>query len=200
MFHRYLLIFLLLLGSSCSAASVSSSEAVSSIEGKTGDPITIHVFDGKGIRTTGPLKGRFRLQTDITKGYYGAVFFTRAGFYPKAVLFRTGEKPVQAGKVSLKRLEDKDKGVLTGVVYTPARGGRLLERTGIFMAFKGEDIEISGAPAGLAVNTDEKGIYMVSLPEGEYSLRVSGKEAGSVFIRPGETVIKNIEKGAVLID
>ncbi|MBI4655102.1 MAG: hypothetical protein HY752_08975 [Nitrospirae bacterium] len=152
-----------------------------------------------GVKIT---DGKFAEAYDITPGYYGVLFFTKAGFEPEAVVFKAGDEAIKIAQVSLEPMKDTKKGILTGVVYKPVMGGRLREHKGILKIFKDEKVIIKGEMGGFSGETitDTRGVFMIELPAGEYNVVFNNKDEGKVVIEGGKTLIKNIQKGMVLVD
>lgn len=184
---------------SYAASGISIKITPSHIEGDAVKDIKIEIFDGIELKGVGIDKG-FRIEHNITSGYYGAIFFVKVGFYPQLITFKASEGHVQGHKISLKKIKEKNKGVLTGIVYTPVTGGKIKEHKGIFRLFKNAAIEIVKGSAVYKTRTNDNGAFVITLTEGEYKIIVNGKAIEMAVIKKGETTIKNLQKGLVMID
>lgn len=197
------LLLLLSLNTSCASADISLEITPPLVKGNTPNDTEVSIFDGITLKPIKISNGRFREEHTITSGYYGVLFFTRQGFYPEILVFKVKDEPIRINKISLKPLKEPQKGILTGVIYKPVRGGKLREHKGIFQTFKNEKINLikdDKEKVSYDVATDDNGIFMIELIPGEYSVVFNNREAGKVHIERGKTTIKNIQKGAVLID
>jgi hypothetical protein len=170
------------------------------IEGTLPDGGNVSVFDGSRTKTVNLPPGKFKVQHSVTEGLYGVVFITKDGFVPETLIFKSGKATLEPDVISMRKLNDVKKGVITGVVYKQVRGGKLRRHNGIGRFFKDERITLSGLAGTYTVVSDDKGVFMMELPPGEYDIIFSGKKTGRAVIAPGGTVIKNILKGMVLVD
>lgn len=191
---------LILISLSCANNASTGQNSPYYIEGTAAHNMDINIFNGLAMRKIKLSEGRFRYTHSTTDGLYGAVFFTKNKCYPLAVTFRVADESVSVKNVSLEELKDEKMGILTGVVYKPVTGGRLKEQSGISTLFADEKIDIKTGDASYYVNTGNDGAFTIELPRGEYSIIFNSKEAGKVVIEPGKTVIKNIQKGMVMMD
>jgi len=170
------------------------------IKGKSPADAKIYIFDGTTLKPLQVSNRGFLTVHGISAGYYGALFFTRQGFYPKTLVFKAEEEIVKIAKLSLNPLKDTSKGVLTGIVYKPVRGGKLREHTGILQTFKDERIDLIRDNLSYKVTTDDDGIFMLELLPGEYKVLFGNGDIGTVVIEKGKTTIKTIQRGMVLVD
>ncbi|MBI4685483.1 MAG: hypothetical protein HY755_09820 [Nitrospirae bacterium] len=194
------LVLILILNPSC-ATTIDTFESNSLyIEGKVSNDIEVSFFDGSLLKPVRISDGRFRLAHDLSSGYYGVVFLTKKGFYPEAFLFKAEEKPAEMKVMPLQKIKDETKGVLTGVLYKSATGGKIKEHNGIVQVFTNEPVTFLKDFFPYTVVTDENGIFKVHLSAGEYSIMMSGREIEKVTIEAGRTSIKNIRRGLRLID
>jgi len=184
---------------SCAGGLPAVSGNTSYVKGALADGGDMLVFDGIKMHAFTLPPGGFEIPHTVTEGLYGVVFITKDGFRPETVPFAADGAPVEAGEISLRRMGDTGMGIITGVVYKPVRGGKLRRHNGIGRLFKGERITINGAVTYSAVS-DERGVFMMELPVGEYGLVFGNKTAGNVTISQGKTAIRNIRKGTVLAD
>jgi len=51
-----------------------------------------------------------------------------------------------------------------------------------------------------STTTDKDGVFTILIPPGEYRIVMEGKEVGKISIEASKTIIKNIQKGMVLMD
>ncbi len=159
-----------------------------------------YFFDGISLKRTSPVQGRISVAEGVTAGNYGVLFFTREGFYPEAEVFKATEHPYETEVKALKRLADPRKGVLIGVVYKPVSGGKIRPRRGIVTLHKSEVVQIAGGNRTYAVMTDERGVYRIQLPAGEYAVSAGLGEPSEVVVERSKTVIHTIQKGIMLVD
>ncbi|MBI5742045.1 MAG: hypothetical protein HZA16_15175 [Nitrospirae bacterium] len=167
---------------------------------KTEDAAAVRVFDGTSLKEIPPPAGKLTEAHGITPGLYGALFFSKKGFYPETVIFRVDDKLAEVDKVFLQPLKDAGMGVLTGVVFKPVTGGKLREHNGIFHTYKGEKIVLIKDDIPLTIATDDAGTFSVELSPGDYDVVFNNENAGRAHITRGETTIINIQKGMVLKD
>lgn len=191
---------LILINLSCANNAATGQNSPYYIEGAAAHDMDINIFNGIAVRKIKLSEGRFRYTHSTTDGLYGAAFFTKNNYYPLTVVFKVADESVSVRTVSLAQLKDEKNGILTGVVYKPVLGGRMKEQTGISVMYGNEKIEIKNGDVLYPVNTAEDGAFAIELPQGEYSVIFNSKELGKVIIEPGKTVIKNIQKGMVLMD
>ncbi|MBI5056174.1 MAG: hypothetical protein HZB61_06130 [Nitrospirae bacterium] len=192
-------VLLLLINTSCAGTEILVEITPADIRGRIVNHTEISLFDGTALKTI-PANDKFAEAHGVTSGQYGALFFTKHGYYPEAIIFRAQEKSVKVDKVSLSPLKDAGKGILTGVVYKPVTGGKLKEHKGIFQTFKGERITLIKDKWSPEITTDDEGIFMIELPPGDYDIVFNNENIGRVNIAKGRTTIKNIQKGLVLRD
>ncbi|MBI4685481.1 MAG: carboxypeptidase regulatory-like domain-containing protein [Nitrospirae bacterium] len=194
---RFLISFIivLLLNASCAG----TANTAKNIEDGDND-MQISIFDGSALKNIKGSKHKFVAEHNISSDYYGVIFITKKGFYPKAVLFKSTGRPVEMDKPDLKRLKETNVGILTGVVYKAVTGGKIREHNGIITTFKDELVTFMKDFFPHTAVTDENGIFMILLDAGEYNIVFGSKETGKITIEPGKTVIKNIQKGLRLID
>jgi len=196
----YLSILFLFANISCTSVSAVLKGEPLYILGSAEDAEDIFLFDGHESKGFVLSDGEFRIPHSVSKRYYGVIFITRDGFYPESIIFRSEEKPLIIGKIHLKKLDEPEKGILTGVVYTPVTGGKIVEHIGISRLHGNININIVKDPIKYTVKTDARGVFMISLPEGEYNIGLDGQDTAVTIISPGKTTIKNMQKGLVLID
>jgi hypothetical protein len=195
------LVTILFLNPACAGVYIKLDVGSEHIKGDISDSeVDVRVFDGVELRSI-QVKGKSFIEAqNVTDGYYGVVFFTKDGFYPKAEIFKVSENPVRINVTPLNKLGDKDIGVITGVVYKTITGGKLRRHRGIVRFYGNEVIEIIKGVIAHSVKADGNGLFMAVLPEGEYTLKIGGREMDSVVVEAGRTSIKNIQKGMVMID
>ena len=170
------------------------------IEGKVARDVAVSVFDGRSLKEVAPSGGMFKASHGATTGLYEVVFITKEGFSPETVALKAGES---SGKIKLKPLQamkDREKGILTGVVYKYVAGGKLKAHSGISVLFKGEKVTITKGDASYTAVTDATGVFMIELPAGEYEVALGNKKAGKAAVGQGKTTIKNLQKGITLVD
>ena len=193
--------FLLLpLTNSCAGVAMTIQNAPAYIEGTAAGDIDIYLFNGHSITSVKISAGKFRTNHTATKGLYEVVFFTKRNFYPKAVTLKAPERPQDIKIGPLKKMKNRRRGILTGVVYKPVSGGKVSEHTGISTVYKGEKVHIAGNGVSCSAITDESGVFTIELPEGEYDIILGAGKAGKATIEKGKTTIKNVQKGMVLVD
>ncbi len=158
------------------------------------------LFDGYTLEEVPLVNGLFDIRDRVSRGTYGVLFITRDRFLSRVMLFNEREIPENLDKVELEGMKNADNGILAGVVFTPARGGKLKEYSGIFRVFSGVGVTVSGGEASYGVETNKEGIFTVVIPKGEYTVLSGPTEVRRVNIKAGSTTIVNIRRGAVLID
>lgn len=186
--------------SSCAAAQPARQDAGVFFRTKIDKGAEVFTFDGFNLNKIVRDTEYIREKIPVTQGNYFTLFFVKEGCIPEAQVLQAGDKDIEIGEVILKRKADKDKGGLIGIIYKPVSGGRLIEHKGIFKIFKNEKINIIKDGVSYKITTDDKGIFVIEIPEGEYNIIFNDKSAGTVVIGKGRTSIKNLQKGQVLMD
>lgn len=158
-----------------------------------------YLFTGYSIEVIRPGE-KLDLQKFVTSGNWAVVFFAADGHHPSAEVLRSPGAEIELKTPDLAELREKGKGAVIGVVYRPVMGGKLRPRRGIGNVFRNEKILFTGEKGAFETSTDDLGVYSIILPEGEYSITIEGAESGGASVAAGGTVIKNIQKGMVLID
>lgn len=191
----------LLLDVSCAGADIKIKVSAERIEGRVFNHcVKVSIFDGSELKAVEVTNGKFSTVHGITSGNYGVVFFMREEFYPKAVLFKAVDEPLVLDVAFLQRIEGKEQGILTGVVYSSIAGGKIRENKGIVRIFKNERIDIKKDSDSYSITTDENGLFMIPLTKGKYAIMVGGKDAGEIVVEAGRATIRNLQKGFVLMD
>ena len=200
-FIRKIFFLLILLLSSCSYFQNMHSEASEFFfEVKTDKTAKVFVFDGFELSEIKRDAGLIREKIPVTKGNYFALFFVKEGYIPRVEVLQAGDKGVKLPEIELKEILDKDMGILTGVVYKPLGGGKILPRKGIWRLVEGAEIKVVNEKGiSYTTSSDNRGVFSIRLEAGKY--RVSTDDKGfDVVIEKGRTTIHNIQKGMMLID
>jgi hypothetical protein len=202
--YKYIILclcFLILpLNCACAASAVVVKSAPEQIEGSIGKNIKVHIFNGIRLTDIKVSDGRFKAPHTATEGLHEVLFFTRDGFYPGAVILKVSGETARMKIKSLRKMKDVNKGIVTGVVHKPVSGGKLKEHEGISMLFKNEKISFMRGNVSHQAVTNESGVFMIELAEGEYDISLESKKTGRAVVEKGKTTIKNVQKGMVLVD
>jgi len=160
------------------------------------------IFDGFKLSPLTLHSGQLSFAPPVTEGNYFAVFFVQNGYEPSVKLLKAGKDNIKMDRPDNAKQLDAGAGFIAGVVYRSVRGGKLSYRKGISDLIKGSWISFtdsSGKTFGTESGPD--GTYGISLHRGKYRMTIDGqREAGDLLLKEGATVIKNIGKGAALID
>lgn len=170
------------------------------LAGAAAHEVGMTIFDGIALRKKTLPPGTFKIPHTITAGLSGVVFFTGDGFSPEAAIFKAGDRHIAMGRISLLKMKDTKKGVVTGVVYKPVTGGKLVEHIGIAALYRDERVSFMKDGVASSFVTDDRGSYTGELPGGDYTVMPDGSNKRKVIVGPGRTTIINFKKGMVLVD
>jgi len=178
----------------------------------TYEGVTIKVFNGFEESEAKTLKkGEYSLSLFSSTPHTGfSLCAYKKGCKPYMVTnVFDGSSKIVMKKIQLKKVLEKDHGVVTGVVYIPVSGGKRKPHHGIG-GFKKHKIKFTklsestngkGAAKGdvIIVSSNDDGVYTASLAAGLYLVKNEGKEK-MFTLKSGEVRILHIMQGGVLVD
>ena len=172
------------------------------LKGKVEEGIKVFVFEGFKLGSVNREAEFIKENVPVTEGNWFVLFFVKDGYIPGVRVLRAGKEDVEIGKVGFEKRMDGDRGFLTGVVYKPVHGGKVLYSRGIFKLIDGTDIKvISDRGESYLTRSKGGGIFSISLIPGKYRIFIGdSKEWINVLIERGKTTIQNLQKGLMLID
>ena len=182
------------------------------------DNADVSIFDGFTIQSVrSDNHGMYKIsEALVSPDHYAVLFFTKKDYTPKAVNIKVNRendfeysavmKKTDAGSAGLYgRHNAGDKppryGFVIGTIYQPIRGGKIKFQSGIYGFGKERRIWLEGEKGIVEKMSDMDGHFLFEVPPGEY--RLGGevtKEKAEVDVQEGETVIKNLRSGLILID
>jgi len=193
-------ILVLLLNTACAGREISVEIMQDVVHGAISNNAEVDLFDGTDLKTISVSGSMFSSPHGITLNYSGVLYCTMNGHYPGIIVFKSLEGPIMKNSVSFRPLKHPGEGVLTGVVYKPVSGGKLIEHRGIVRLFTNEKVRIVNDDTAREVITDDNGVYMIGLLPGKYDIVFNNKKLSMVVIEKSRTTIRNIQKGVMLID
>ncbi|MBI5756006.1 MAG: carboxypeptidase regulatory-like domain-containing protein [Nitrospirae bacterium] len=182
------------------------------------DNADVSIFDGLAIRNVKTDdQGIYKIpEISVTPGNYAVLFFTKKDYIPKAVNIRVNRendfeysaviKKTDAGSADLYGrhiVGDKPPryGFVIGTIYQPIRGGKIKFQSGIYGFGRERRVWLEGETGIVEKRSDMDGHFFFEVPPGKY--RLGGevtKEKAEVDVREGETVIRSLRSGLILID
>lgn len=183
-------------------ATISGTVSLSGEKDSSG--VTIKVFNGFEESETMTLQnGKYSMPLfSSTPGTMFSLFAYKQGYNPTIInkkFERSSE--IEIEKINLKKIPDKDVGIVAGVVFTPISGGKIKPHHGIARYLKEYKIEFSKLSIK-ALNeifstlSNDSGIYIISLAPGLYLFN-NEKE---IRVNKKEVRIFNIGKANILVD
>lgn len=162
--------------------------------------VVAQLFDGSTLKSIPVDRREMIVSHGITSGLYGVIFYTADGFRPVVTVFQAAADRVGIEAPPLPRIEDPSRGIVIGVVASVVSGGKLKARQGLRQVFGGESVELAKERVSASMTTDLNGVFVFTVPPGEYRLSLSGREAGKVNVEAGRTTVRNLPKGVMLVD
>lgn len=176
------------------------------IKDENGSPLInteVSIFDGftlKSVKTDS--KGRYQIdEVPVSAGRYAVIFFTREGYLPEAANLKIGEKTAMEYSAVLKKGEMGQNGFVIGSIYRPIRGGKIQFQSGIYSFGKGRRVTLKRDHEVIKNETDDEGHFLFEVPAGIYTLSGEGlREKAEIEVVTGQTVVRNLRSGVVLVD
>ncbi len=165
--------------------------------------VEVSIFDGFTVQVVKTdANGLYRISgAPVSVGRYTVIFFTKAGYAPKAVNIKVSEASGTEYSLVLNETEKKDSSFLIGAVYQPIRGGKIKFQSGIYGFGKGRKVWLEGVETRIEKETDPEGHFLFEVPPGRYKISGEGiREKVEVDVMEGQTVIRNLRSGLVLVD
>ena len=171
-----------------------------------GSPVVnagVGIFDGftlQSVKTDSD--GRYKIaELPVSADRYAILFFTKEGYIPQAVNLKIGEKTDREYSAILKRGEMGHNGFVIGSIYKPIRGGKIQFQNGIYSFGKGIPVTLERDHEVIKDETDQEGHFLFEAPAGRYTLSGEGlREKAEIEVFTGQTVIRNLRSGVVLVD
>lgn len=209
--HIFGITIMLLIISSANSLSAASSPNVTEwvygyVRDENGSPlgdVDVSIFDGFAIKVVKTeTNGFYRIyETPVSIDRYAVLFFTKPGYVPKAVNIKVGEDGGTEYSTVLNRAATPNIGFVTGVIYQPIRGGKIEFQSGIHSFGKKKQVRLGSDGKGMIRVTDREGHFLFEAPPGRYTLSGEGvREKGEVVVSEGQTVIRNLRSGLILVD
>ncbi|MBI5406780.1 MAG: carboxypeptidase regulatory-like domain-containing protein [Nitrospirae bacterium] len=204
------LVSILLLPAKDSRGSGRSAAIAEGIRGyvKEGDgsPVVnagVGIFDGftlKSVKTDSD--GRYKIaELPVSANHYAILFFTKEGYIPQAANLKIREKTDMEYSTILKRGDMGHNGFVIGSIYKPIRGGKIQFQSGIYSFGKGIPVTLERDHKVIKDETDQDGHFLFEAPAGRYTLSGEGlRERAEIEVFTGQTVIRNLRSGVVLVD
>lgn len=176
------------------------------IKDEDGSPLInteVGIFDGftlKSVKTDSD--GRYKIgELTVSADRYAVLFFTKEGYIPEAVNLKILEKTDMEHSMILKRGETSNNGFVIGTIYRPIRGGKIQFQSGIYSFGKGIPVTLERDREVIKNETDHEGHFLFEVPAGMYTLSGEGlRERAEIEVFTGQTVIRNLRSGVVLVD
>lgn len=171
-----------------------------------GSPIgdaEVSLFDGFTVQVVKTdTNGLYRISgAPASVDRYAVIFFIKASYLPKAVNIKVSEATGTEYSMVLKEAEKKDSGFVIGAIYQPIRGGKIKFQSGIYGFGKGRKVWLEGVETRIEKETDPEGHFLFEVPPGRYKISGEGvREKVEVDVMEGQTVIRNLRSGLVLVD
>jgi len=176
------------------------------VRDENGSPIgdaEVSIFDGLSIRTiqTGR-DGLYKiLEPPASIDRYAVLFFTRTGYIPEALNIKVGEARGTEYSIVLKRGGGSNKGFVIGVIYRPIRGGKIEFENGIHSFGKNKEVRLERNGKEITGVTNADGHFLFEVSPGRYLLYGEGvRRKEEVMVSKGQTVIRNLRSGMILVD
>ena len=204
------LLSILLLPAKDSMGSGRSAALAEGIYGyvKEGDssPVVnagVGIFDGftlKSVKTDSD--GRYKIaELPVSADRYAVLFFTKEGYIPQAANLKIREKTDMEYSAILERGEMGHNGFVIGTIYKPIRGGKIQFQSGIYSFGKRIPVTLKRDHEVIKDETDQEGHFLFEAPAGRYTLSGEGlRERAEIEVFIGQTVIRNLRSGVVLVD
>lgn len=204
------LLSILLLPARDSRGSGRSAALAEGIHGyvkeEDGSPVIdagVSIFDGftlKSVKTDS--KGRYQIdEVPVSADRYAILFFTKEGYIPQAANLKISEKTDMEYSSILKRGDMGHNGFVIGTIYKPIRGGKIQFQSGIYSFGKGIPVTLERDHEVIKDETDQEGHFLFEAPAGRYTLSGKGlRERTEIEVFTGQTVIRNLRSGVVLVD
>lgn len=178
----------------------------------TYEGVTIKVFNGFEESEAKTLKkGEYSISLFSSTPHTGFTLYAYKKGYKPYIVTKAfdGSSKIVMKKIQLKKLLEKDLGVVAGVIFVPVSGGKRKPHHGIggFKKHKIKFTKLSESTNGkeamkgdvIIVSSNDDGVYTTSLAAGLYLMKNEGKE--KMFkLRRGEVRILNIRQGGILVD
>ena len=204
------LFFLLLSSEKCTAAgnTIGSGEGVYGyVKDENGSPIVnagVSLFDGStlsnNIKTDS--NGRYKIfSLSVSMNRYAVIFFTKEGYIPQAANIKMYDRMGTEYSAVMKMAETGNTGFVIGTIYQPIRGGKLKFQSGIYSFGKKSGVLLEQDGKIIKKETDKEGHFLFVVPSGRYKLsRENDRKSIEVDVSAGQTVIKNLRSGIILVD
>lgn len=163
----------------------------------------VSMFDGFTIRNTRSDSNGKYIITDlpVSKNNYLVIFVTKEGLIPRADNILVDDMKIIEHSPVMKRVTKQDIGFIIGTVYKPIRGGKFRFNNGINSFVKKMEVLLKGNSKVITKETGPDGQFIFEVPAGKYTLGIGGsREKVEIDLSAGETVIKNLRSGFILVD
>ena len=172
-------------------------------DGTPVESVDVSIFDGLAIHNVKTDdQGIYKIpEISVSPGNYAVLFFTKKGYIPIIANIRVEERKAVEYTTVVERSGDKKSGFVIGTVYQPIRGGKIKFQSGIYGFGKDRRVWLESETGIVEKRSDMDGHFLFEVPPGKY--RLGGevtKEKAEVDVQEGETVIKNLRSGLILID
>ena len=159
------------------------------------DGVTLHV-----VKTDSD--GGYKISNlPVSVNNYTVIFFTKEGYIPDAANLRIHEKKAIEYSVNMKRTNTRNAGFIIGTLYRPVRGGKLQFHSGIYSFGKKKQVRLEWDGEVIEKETDLEGHFLFEVPSGRYELsREGSRERVKIEVSKGQTTIRNLRSGFILID
>jgi hypothetical protein len=167
------------------------------------DNADVSIFDGfiiQGVRSDN--NGLYKIsEILVSPDYYAVLFFTKKDYTPKAVNIRVNRENDFEYSVVMKKTDIKNVAFIIGTIYQPIRGGKIKFLSGIYGFGKDKRVWLESETGIVEKRSDMDGHFLFEVPPGKY--RLGGevtKEKAGVDVQEGETVIRSLRSGLILVD
>ncbi|OGW58331.1 MAG: hypothetical protein A3D21_08465 [Nitrospirae bacterium RIFCSPHIGHO2_02_FULL_42_12] len=176
------------------------------IKDENGSPlqdVDVSLFDGfslHNVKTDN--NGEYKIsKLPVSINYYLILFITKNDYIPRAVNLKNEEKGIIEYSASLIRSEKENTGYIIGAMFQPARGGKIKFQNGIKGFSKKKAVWLEKDHEVINSETDMDGHFLFGIEPGRYKLHSErGKDISEIDVLSGQTIIRNIRTGIVLID
>src|SRR3989304_2347371 len=186
---------------------ISADEGIHGyIKDENGSPlqdVDVSLFDGfslHNVKTDN--NGEYIIsKLPVSINYYLILFITKDGYTPRAINLKIKDKVVIEYSTLLGRVEREDTGFVIGAIYQPARGGKIKFHSGIKDFGEKRLVWLENGQERIEKETDINGHFLFEILPGNYSLKSEvTKDKQEIEVSGGQTIIRNLRSGIVLID